>query len=457
MMSIGRSIDSEEPLAAKMSSSGWPPFMVIAYIISVLVPISVKLGPVAMTSVRLTSLLFLVPLLIRLFSGKAGRVNLIDVFFLMHLGWATLALAMNNPNRFIEQSGAIGLEFIGGYLVARVCIRNRDVFVATAKLLIAVVVCFVPFAIYETLTGHSLILQIMRTIPLVQVPADIEIGKRLGLNRVQLTFVHPIHFGLFCSITVPLCLVALRDQMAPTKRWSIGVLLCATGFLALSSGAILAIALQLGLLTWALILRDVSQRWWILLGLFATTYVVIDLLSNRSAMMVFLSYATFSTHTAYWRTLIFQYAMENVWANPVFGLGLNDWLRPRWMYSGSMDNFWLVMAVKYGIPGFFLIASGYLVGLFSIMFRDFSRDNEMQNLRLSWVFTIVGLTFTLCTVHVWHAIFSFVFFIFGAGLWMRDEPNHSSREPKPAEHTDDALPQRFTRFATASGKTRHEN
>ena len=131
-----------------------------------------------------------------------------------------------------------------------------------------------------------------------------------------------------------------------------------------------------------------------------------------------MSYATFSAWNAYWRSIIFDWGMFNVWANPIFGLGLRNWIRPSYMASGSMDNFWLVMAVRYGIPGFVLIALGYIDAIQRIMRRKFEGDATLTQFRLAWVFTFLGLSFTLCTVHIWTAIYSFVFMMLGAGMWM---------------------------------------
>ena len=151
-----------------------------------------------------------------------------------------------------------------------------------------------------------------------------------------------------------------------------------------------------------------------------------------------MSYATFSAHNAYYRELIFEWGMVNVWAHPIFGIGLNDWVRPSFMHHSSMDNFWLVMAVRYGIPGFLLLAIGYLIVIFRVMRRDFAGQERMILLRRAWVFTFLGLTFTLCTVHIWTNIYSFVFFMFGAGVWFifytpppadADDPDGTAGDP----------------------------
>ena len=130
-----------------------------------------------------------------------------------------------------------------------------------------------------------------------------------------------------------------------------------------------------------------------------------------------MSYATFSAHNAYWRSLIFEWGMINLWGSPIFGIGLNDWVRPFFMHSSSIDNFWLLNAMQYGIPGFVLLGVGYLPALWWVGRRNFDADQRLFQLRRAWMLTFAGLTLTLCTVHVWTSIYSFVFFLFGAGMW----------------------------------------
>lgn len=206
------------------------------------------------------------------------------------------------------------------------------------------------------------------------------------------------------------------------------------------------------------------MRWWLLLGLFVIAWIVIDLLSNRTPIQVFMSYATFSAHTAYWRGIIFEWGLANVIGStekgivgsPLFGIGLNDWVRPWYMYSGSMDNFWLVMAVRYGIPGLLLLAVGYVWAIVLIMRRDFADDAVLTHIRRAWVFTFFGLTFTLCTVHVWTSIYSFVFFILGTGIWMI-MTKQTSRDPALANELvqqEKVDVRGYTRFPVRPGPQR---
>jgi hypothetical protein len=424
------------------------PFPVVLYLLCVVLPIGFKVGPLAMTSLRLLLLVMILPLLARLLMGKYGRLFLTDYLFMAHVGWIAVALQMNNPDRMVEQVGSLGIEFLGGYLMGRAYIRDTKSFAALCRWMVFLVCCTLPFAIYESQTGKPIILELIRSLPGIDTVAKVRPDPRWGLERAQVVFAHAIHFGLFCSVAFSLAFVALRGITGTTQRWIASCMIGLSGFLALSSGAILAFVLQIALITWAAVFDRIKWRWWLLLGLFAVAYVVVDLLSNRTPMRVFMTYATFSAHNAYWRSIIFEWGLKNVWANPLFGVGLNDWVRPTFMSSGSMDNFWLVIAVQFGIPGFLLLAVGFTLPVIYIMRREFTVDTVLTQFRRAWVFTILGLSFTLSTVHIWTNIYSFIFLVFGAGMWLilvklPDQPDGSA---SVTVSPDVSKSSRYTRF-----------
>lgn len=413
---------------------------VVIYLLAVMLPIGFQLGPVYMTGVRLVLIFMILPLTVQLAIGRYGRILLTDVLFFLHVLWIGVALAVNNPDQVVANAGSTGIEFIGGYMLGRAYIRTPADFIALIRLLTTIALCLLPFAIYEALSGRALILQIINSLPGINSLKDVEIGKRMGLYRVQTVFAHPIHSGLFCTIALSLAFIGLKDIYSPARRiiGALGVGLI--GFLALSSGALLAILLQIMLISWAFIFTKQPKRWLILLGVFICAYIGISLLSNRPPLRVFMSYATFSPHTAYMRSIIFNWGMINVWANPIFGLGLNDWVRASYM-AETVDNFWLLTAMRYGIPGFLTLAIGYGVALGRIGWRQFDGDQILWQLRRAWMFSFAGLTFTLCTVHIWHTVFSFVFFMFGAGMWMLTATaKGKDMPPAAATPADNATP-----------------
>jgi hypothetical protein len=387
---------------------------VLAYMICIILPIRVMAGPLQLTTLRLYMLAMLVPLFIHLARSRRFRPTGPDICLTLFVLWVGVAMSVNTPAQAVEHTGITTLELLGGYFLARICILNPGQFYALTKTLTLLIMLCLPLAVFETVTGRPPLIELIRAIPALSSVEIVSIAPRLGLERVQGVFAHPIHFGLFCSTAVSLLFLGLSQHLSLGIRLAGLACITITAFFALSSGAFLSVLIQLFLISWATIFAGLKRKWLVLLAACAVAYVFVDLVSNRSPMRVFFSYATFSAHNAYWRSLIFEWGMVNVWNNPIFGLGLNDWVRPHFMYSGSMDNFWLAGAVRYGIPGFLLLAAGWGWGLIRVA-RSLT---PYPHLKAAWLICIIGLSFTLATVHVWTAVYSFVFFLFGAGQWL---------------------------------------
>ncbi|WP_217517521.1 O-antigen ligase family protein [Roseobacter litoralis] len=319
----------------------------------------------------------------------------------------------------IENSGSTSMEFLGGYMVARACIRDKESFLGFCKAWSLLVALTIIPVLIEQVTGNAILMTIADAIPGVRSPSDNN-NTRWGLERVQVVFAHPILYGLVCSTAVPLTYVALQGQLAgPQRVFRTGIIALCT-FFALSSGALLAMLLQFFMIGWSWAFARMQARWTLLLIMVILAYITVDLISTRTPMRVFLTYATFSAQTAYTRLYIFEWGMVNVWANPIFGLGFQDWVRPRFMGS-SVDNFWLLTAMRYGIPGFTFLASGYFILIWKVGRKVFDKDTTLLLLRRGWVFTLVGVCFTLATVHIWSAPFSLFAFLLGSGVWFLEQ------------------------------------
>ena len=59
-----------------------------------------------------------------------------------------------------------------------------------------------PFAIYETVTTQFVLPKLFEMIPGVTSVKDVNYIRRMGLDRVQFVFSHPIHYGLFVSLVL---------------------------------------------------------------------------------------------------------------------------------------------------------------------------------------------------------------------------------------------------------------
>lgn len=422
------------------------PFPVLFYLIMVVVPFQFYAGPVLLNGVRAFLLFLIVPLTVNLLRGKYGRLVAADFLFFVHMAWAAVALQVNNPDRTIQFIGSNAVEFLGGYLLARAYVRSPEVLMAVWKVLFVIIILTLPLALFEAKTARPIAIEIINKLPGIHSLANIVMESRMGLDRAQVVFAHPIHYGLFCSVAFSLCIIGMKGEWSNFRRYLTTGLICAGVFLSLSSGALLPVFLQIGLIIWAAIFNKLKSRWMLLLSLIVLCYITIDLLSNRTPIRVFMSYATFSPHNAYWRGLIFEFGIQNVWDNPIFGLGLNDWKRPGWMHASTVDNFWLLIAMQFGIPGFILLVIGYFEIILRIAFAKVDADPLTWRLRRAYMFSFIGMTFTLSTVHVWTNIYSWTFFMLGSGVWFIFAKPEAPSEAKAAQDVPDGRRRTVTRI-----------
>lgn len=143
-----------------------------------------------------------------------------------------------------------------------------------------------------------------------------------------------------------------------------------------------------------------------------------------------------------YRRILLNYGMAQVWRTPIFGAYGFRWDLPPWM-SGSLDNYWLGLAVNYGIPTFASQLIAFIGAMNVIGRKEAPLDSRFARARLAWITTIISASLALATVYVWNEIASFIFFVFGAGIWMMyaDAEEVASTSPEPKRS-----PIRYTRF-----------
>lgn len=392
------------------------------YFLALLLPFGFSLGGIALGPVRLLLLVMFPILLFNLLAGKYGRLRAMDGFLFAFLFWQGVAIGYWHGSQAIQFVGSVGLEMMGGYLMARAYIRSVRDYEALARVFGLLVLVTVPFAIGESLTGKRLVLDLFGMIPGIDAYGLATQEARLGMERAQVIFKHPIHYGIFCALGFSMSFVIVRHYVSPAWGWVRSLAIAAGSFFSLSSGGFLIFVLQALLLGWYWVTRNIQKPWLILLVLSAIGYIVLDIFSNRSAFKVILTWASFSAHNAYFRIILFDYAMINLADSPLVGVGLNDWYRPSWIRHPSLDNFFAYVALVYGVPAFVFLAASWLLGLGKVMALKLDgADPALRRCRLTWVLTMVAIIFALCTVHVWGKIYSLVFFFFGSGIWLLDQ------------------------------------
>ena len=385
------------------------------------------LGPLALQPYRVVLILAFFPMAKRFFLGEIA-LHRFDWLLVASIGWAFLAYLANHGVRAIELGGIRTVEVLGAWMLGRVGVRNAEEMTRVVRTLFWMVVAMLPFAAYEAITHRPILLNLIPSSPRVLYSPP-----RLGLRRAQVVFSHAILYGVFVSAVVGLVWYGFNQAAGLAARVARSALIGFATIFSVSAGALLAFVVQGLLIVYELMFKRNPGRWRVFGWGVVSGYVVLDILSNRTPFHLVVDYLTFSSGAAYNRILIFRFGMDSVWAHPIFGIGLRDWARPWWM-GDSVDNFWLLNAMQFGIPGFLLFA-----GAFVLLIRAVSRsridDPVAWNLRAGWLTSMGGIILAGGTVHYWTVMLSFVMFLFGTGGWfVRDAPDEDDARrgaPRP--------------------------
>jgi hypothetical protein len=388
------------------------PAVLVLFVLSVLPPSYFFLGDQRLSLTRLLLIALFVPLLVRLLVGQAGRLRPIDILMMLFMAWIALTLLFHHGLERLPLAAITIVETFGAYLIGRTLVRNAEDFRLLFRVVFWAMVFLAPFVFVELLTDRNLLQEISRKF-VPTLTKGISSYGRLGLNRVMAGFEHPILYGLFCAIAFTPILALHRGS--DLSRLALAVFVGFMTFASLSSAPLLAVAIQIGLLAWAWV---TGGRWWLLTGIIVAMYVTVDMLSNRTPITILINYISFDPATAWARVLIWRFGSAEMWSHPVFGIGLGDWARPSWL-TASVDNFWLLNGMRHGVVGVALLIAAVGSGLWAVMQAP-GLAGDLARLRRAYVFSLVALYFTLCTVHVWGGTGSFVMLLIGAGVWFCD-------------------------------------
>ena len=433
--------------AQQVASSG---LFILAglFLLSLLVPHRFYIGGLMFQPYKFWLTILFVPLLIMFFMGKAGRPMLVDWLMIGTTLWMLLSTARNHGVGYaVVTGGSYVVEFLGAYLLARIAIRSAADFRRMVVVLFIVLLVLLPFAVLEAFSGRPVLAQWIGADWIIKW-----IGERMGMRRTQTAFEHPILFGAFVSTMFGLFWYALIPNATLIARLFLASLAGIATIFSLSTGAFLAVQVQILLIFWELITRPHPQRWRIFGWLVVIGYFALDQITTRTPFHTLVNYAAFSSHSAYMRIIVYEHGMAIVRANRLFGIGFHDWPRPFWV-SGSVDNFWLLTAMRHGIPALAMFAAAIALIILRAG-RQPMIDPLDRACRAAFLTALGGVIIAGGTVHYWRALLVFVVFIIGSGVWTFTGGARSlagsGQENSPNE-SDPFLPQRLQPCADDEG------
>lgn len=419
-------IQTARPHSKSATRSTW---VVPILLVSLIIPFIINIGPVRLSVYRIVLIFAFFPTVVAWIKGRAGPIRMADIALLLLCIWSTISFVVVHGAEGIQAGGIKFLETFGAYLVARVYIRTAAEFRAMVKVLCLIVLFFLPFSIIEAVTGQNLLLTAMDNIwnSYHRVAKD----PRLGLQRVQATFEHPILFGVFCSSAIALSYLVLGYGKSTFRKIGTSLMVLLTAALCLSAGPMTGMVAQIFLIFWNWALKAVDARWKVLAILVAALWIFLEVMANRSPAQIFISYFSFNSNSAFLRLHIWNYGTASILAHPLFGIGFNDWERPMGMTS-SIDMYWIVSGVRHGLPATFFTFLSFFCVVLPLIFRK-GLDEVQSICRLGILCCLASFFLAGWTVHYWNATYVIFNFLLGSGMWLLDAVPASEQDTAPEE------------------------
>lgn len=353
--------------------------------------------------------------------GLRGAIRFVwpDLFIVLGMAWIWLASYMTSGSVLtaVVMGGSHTVDIGLSYFLARTAIQTPTD-LRRFLILIAPGIAIVGAIIVTESLTHTLILQRIAG-ALTGMPYPQRLDVRMGLMRGFGPFPHPILAGICLGSLLPIYLLSgLRGW--PRLIGAVGTI---GGMLTMSSAAILAIVVGGILCAYDWLSERIANLNWRLFLLFATVlYVVVELTTKLGFYNLLVRYASLNSASAYNRVLIWQFGTENVARNPWFGIGYSDWDRPKWMLSDSFDHFWLLLALRFGIPLTFFLLGASLMAVAMIGIR--SRKMNFHDARLARGVAISLAVFVLGlnSVSLWMSPLAWFFMLIGLSVSLGSEP-----------------------------------
>ncbi|QKK07441.1 MAG: O-antigen ligase family protein [Planctomycetota bacterium] len=392
-------------------------WMITGFLLAIAIPPEAQfsLGALVLSPQRVLLMVAMVPAALRVIGDRRLGLRLLDGLALLHVLWAWLSVCkVHGVNSMsVEAGGIYTIEFLGSYLLGRALIASPAHAVFFAKRLLLFIFVLAMAAIPEMLTGKHLIRETFGSVFGSRNLAGVT--PRFGLTRAFASFDHPILWGVFAASALGMTwyMTRARHMLSFGRIWRC-VAIVGAAFTSLSTGPLMACTVQLGILGWDVVTRGIKGRWWVLMAGAIAAYIAVDALSNRDPLTVFVHYLTFNAQTGYDRKLIWDIGIAQVKLTPLFGIGFNVWTTaPEWWHNTSVDAFWLLTALRYGLPGVLTLAA---LTLWTVIRMIRVPHESLRPLVMGWLVTCIGLSIAAMTVHLWGSTFVLFGFLLGMGV-----------------------------------------
>lgn len=324
--------------------------------------LTVQIGSADFSLARFLILAVLFNAVVRAKLHRPFHWSWMDTFVSLEYVLGFIALLQTFPAIAVERHAGAFFDTVLPYFAVRMIVTREDDLLALAKTLALIAVPLVVLGMYQSLTGVN---------PIGDLSEHFGVGLRgyraehprmsLGLHRAAVTFRHPIAFGVFCAMVVPLTLTLWKQHGWP-RSLVLGLAAIAGlgAFISLSGTSLLAmVGVALVFLTY--------WRWRVIAVAAAVITLVIGLawITNVSLIGLFAGFAP-NPRTAVYRVTLIQEAlgggMRGHWIAGYGYVGVGagtDNTHFQWVHQDPV-NIYIQILVRTGLLGLipFVLANG---------------------------------------------------------------------------------------------------
>lgn len=338
--------------------------------------------------------------------GTNGLIYDYEKYLLAAIGWVALSnIATMSGLSGLEPSVIYFLQVWVGYTIGRNAIQNIGSFRQFVGNYLWLLLILAPLALYESQNGYRLTHVLASKI--TGIYAEPNLGPdyyRYGVHRSSTIFSHPILYSV-CATSMFIYVIS-KFYTGFIKSAFLFAIIAAL-YSAMTSAGFLMVMITVTLL----IIERASKSVLILKPMLVygggMLLVAIELLSNRGAVKFLMSTLAFNPQTAYMRYAQFEYTKDDIMRSPWFGIN-GEWTRPVGI-PGSVDNYWIVMALEYGLPNLILMV---------LFWYKMGRVLYLQSEKHAYIFfsyvSLVSIGVAALTVHLFDRAQILTYLVLGA-------------------------------------------
>lgn len=335
-----------------------------------------------------------------------NKMTWIERFLFLYCVYAGLGFLYNHGFSGVKSAVILFVEVFVSYSLGLLMGGKRKSLNKFLLLFSFVYILLIPFAVLETIDGYRVLHVLAASVagnPVMDYLGDSYF--RYGIHRAGTVFSHPILYSVCAVMLLPLIFASYKKVKAGLL--SIGVFVAMVT--SVTSAGFLMLAFQFGFYFLNLISIKIKNIFKYTAYVSIFSFLCLNVVSNRGAVLLFIQTLSLNPATAYTRYQQWQFSFDDILANPIWGIGFNEWSRPHWM-SFSVDSFWLMTILQNGFIAL-LFLSCFFVGSCIVYWKAWRVSGDI--IHFSFFVSIFSVIFAAFTVDFFDRAQLMVFMFMG--------------------------------------------